>query len=61
MMFIVSQRRSMGNTPAHELFDRITIKRADENKPARSFTDYTVTINENGLSEKKVKLIRKIG
>ena len=51
----------MGKAPAHELFDRITIKRTDANKPARSFADYTVSINENGLSEKKVKLIRKIG
>lgn len=60
-LYIFEHDSKMGNTPAHELFDRVTVKRTDANKPARSFADYTVAINENGLSEKKVKLIRKVG
>ena len=60
-LYIFEHNSKMGNTPAHELFDRITIKRNDENKPARSFTDYQVVINENGLKEKNVNLVRKVG
>lgn len=60
-LYVFEHESIMGNAPAHELFDRITIERKDKNKPARSFTDYTVSIKEEGLPEKQVKLIRKVG
>jgi CRISPR-associated protein Csd2 len=60
-LYIFEHADKMGNAQAHDLFDRITIKRKDETKSARSFADYAVTINETGLNEKKVKLIRQVG
>ncbi len=36
----------LGNAPANKLFETITIKRKDENKPARAFEDYEVKISE---------------
>lgn len=38
----------LGNAPAHKLFDLIAVKRK-EDKPARAFTDYAVTIDRAGL------------
>jgi len=54
---------ALGNAPAHVLFDRVKIKRQiggeaqdidgrlDNYPPARKFTDYTITIDRNGLPE----------
>jgi len=39
----------LGNAPAHALFDRIKIARKDSTKPARAFSDYTVTVDKENL------------
>jgi CRISPR-associated protein Csd2 len=39
----------LGNAPAHSLFDRIKITRNDPSKPARAFSDYTVTLDKENL------------
>jgi len=45
----------LGNAPAHRLFERISITRAgsdsDSYSPARSFSDYTIAVDESGLPE----------
>jgi CRISPR-associated protein Csd2 len=41
----------LGNAPAHELFDRITIKRVDESRPARTYGDYSVVIDKGNLPD----------
>ena len=33
----------LGNAPAHKLFEVVDIKRKDESKPTRAFSDYEVT------------------
>lgn len=48
-LIVFKHASSLGNAPAHELFERIFIKRKDENKPARSFSDYHFEINETDL------------
>jgi CRISPR-associated protein Csd2 len=58
-LYVFEHSSKMGNTQAHELFDRITVKQKDTSKAARSFADYEVTINDTGLSG--VKLLRKVG
>ena len=58
-LYVFEHESSMGNAQVHELFDRIDVKLKDETKPPRSFSDYKVDVNENGLSG--VKLIRKAG
>ena len=40
---------ALGNAPAHKLFERVTLKRKDDNKPARSFADYALTIDKSTL------------
>ena len=43
---------ALGNAPAHELFQRVTVRRAAQSSgPARAFSDYTVSLDREGLSE----------
>lgn len=40
----------MGNAPAHALFDRVHVTRiGDDSAPARSFGDYAVSVDREGL------------
>lgn len=41
----------MGNAPAHQLFDLVKIEKKDNVKPARSFNDYTVTIDKSTIPQ----------
>lgn len=40
---------ALGNAQAAELFERVTVKRKDESKPARDYTDYEVKVDEEKL------------
>lgn len=58
-LIVFQHESSLGNAPAHKLFDRVTVKRSQgDGTPPRSFSDYTVEINETDLPE-GVKIIRK--
>jgi CRISPR-associated protein Csd2 len=47
---VVFQHESLlGNAPAHTLFDRLSIKRNDGSRPARAYSDYTITLNRENL------------
>ncbi|MBP2665598.1 MAG: CRISPR-associated protein, Csd2 family [Firmicutes bacterium] len=46
-LVIFEHESKLGNAPAHKLFELITVKRNDEFKPARAFSDYTIRINES--------------
>ncbi|QDU05671.1 hypothetical protein V6x_54120 [Gimesia chilikensis] len=52
---IVFQHKSpLGNAPAHKLFSRVKIKRFEstvESGPPRSFSDYKVTVDDDGLPQ----------
>ncbi len=39
----------LGNAPAHSLFERLEIVRKDPAKPARSYSDYEVSLNRESL------------
>ena len=39
----------LGNAPSHILFDRVKVKRIDEEMPARSYDDYRVDVDLNNL------------
>ena len=45
-LFVFKHSTALGNAPAHQLFDLINIKRNDESKPARAFSDYSVISKE---------------
>jgi CRISPR-associated protein Csd2 len=45
----------LGNFPAHKLFERVKVSRAnDPAKPSRSFEDYVVTIDKNPINGVRV-------
>ena len=50
-LYVFEHDNKLGNAPAHKLFDLIKIEVNDASKPIRAFTDYTVSINEDGLPE----------
>ena len=59
-LYVFEHSTALGNAPAFDLFDRITVERNIlSSGPARSFDDYVVNIDSNNLGE--VKLIRKLG
>jgi len=58
-LYVFRHDSSIGNAQAHSLFDRIIVTKKDD-APARQFSDYEISINENGLPD-AVKLIRKVG
>jgi len=59
-LIVFKHNSTLGNAPAHKLFDLIEVKRKSDSKgPARSFNDYEVTINEKNLLE-GVELIEKL-
>lgn len=39
----------LGNAPSHTLFERVKVKRFNEEMPARSYTDYQVDVDLNNL------------
>lgn len=41
----------LGNAPAHRLFERVTIRRKDEKRPARAYGDYEVKVDDTGLPQ----------
>ena len=43
-LYVFEHGSALGNAPAHKLFDRITVQRADDSKPPRDFSDYKVTV-----------------
>ena len=46
-LIIFKHESELGNAPAQTLFDLVTITRKDETKPARSFSDYEISISSN--------------
>lgn len=45
-LVIFKHKDALGNAAAHELFDLVSVKRKDEIKPPRAFSDYTVTVGK---------------
>lgn len=59
-LIVFEHNSKMGNAPAHDLFDRVSVKRATpENTPARKFSDYRIEVNEASMPE-GVKIIRMV-
>lgn len=49
-LYLFKHESKLGNAQAHSLFERIQVSRKpDTNGPARSFSDYEVSINEQDL------------
>ena len=51
-LVVFKHASELGNAPAYMLFDLVQIRRAsDPTRPARSFSDYGITVNKEGLPE----------
>ena len=51
-LYVFSHESSMGNAPAHRLFDLISVQRKDGVEAPRKFGDYAVSVNESGIPER---------
>lgn len=60
-LYVFEHESKLGNAPAHALFDRVTIRRAEgSDGPARRFADYAISVDAAALPD-GVKLHRKVG
>ena len=59
-LFVFSHDSPLGNAPAHELFDRVTVSRKLDVAAPRRFDQYEVAIDENNLPA-GVTLTRIVG
>lgn len=48
-LFVFKHASPLGDAPAHRLFERVSIKKVDDKKPARTFSDYEVNVDSGGL------------
>jgi len=48
-LIVFEHSSPLGNAPADKLFARVDVHRKDEGKPARSFKDYIIEVNDKGL------------
>jgi CRISPR-associated protein Csd2 len=48
-IFVFEHESSLGNAPAHELFDRLKIARMDSSRPARAYSDYKIVLDTESL------------
>lgn len=57
-LIIFEHSSTMGNAPAQQLFDAITVRKKDDNKPARDFNDYIITVDTTKIPD-SVTLIER--
>lgn len=48
-LIVFEHQSALGNAPAHRLFERVRVQRRDVSKPPRSYADYEVTVDTDGL------------
>ena len=48
-LVIFKHEDALGNVPSHMLFERVSVRRADDSKPARDYKDYTLVIDDKNL------------
>jgi CRISPR-associated protein Csd2 len=47
-LYVFKHESELGDAPAHALFDLIQVAQADPATPARSFSDFSVTVPNAG-------------
>ncbi len=58
-LIVFEHNSKMGDAPVHELFDTVSVTRRDENKPARAFSDYVISIDSARIPQ-SVQLVEKV-
>lgn len=46
-LIVFKHDSALGNAPSHQLFDLVSLRRKDESKPARSFSDYECVVRSS--------------
>lgn len=59
-LYVFSHSSGLGNAPAHQLFERIRVRRIEGVEAPRSFVDYVVEVDDRDLPE-GVTLTRLVG
>ncbi|VAW80916.1 CRISPR-associated protein, Csd2/Csh2 family [hydrothermal vent metagenome] len=59
-LYAFKHNGKLGNAPAHSLFDLITVNRKDGVTVPREFSDYDVSVNEDGLPQ-GVEILALVG
>jgi CRISPR-associated protein Csd2 len=58
-LVVFEHATALGSKPAHELFERVTWKRKnDESKPAREFTDYDILLDGKSICTKTFHIVK---
>jgi CRISPR-associated protein Csd2 len=50
-LIVFKHSTALGSAPAHQLFDVIKIEKKDSSKPARSFNDYSVSLDKSSIPQ----------
>lgn len=50
-LILFKHDKPLGSAPSHILFERVTITRKNESKPARDFSDYLVAVKKDDLPQ----------
>ncbi|MDA3874785.1 MAG: type I-C CRISPR-associated protein Cas7/Csd2, partial [Kiritimatiellae bacterium] len=58
-LIIFKHEGELGNAPAGKLFERVQVSNNNPSEPPRSFSDYTVTIDREGLPQ-GIEIIERI-
>jgi CRISPR-associated protein Csd2 len=48
-LYVFNHDNAFGNAPAHKLVDRVKVDRESEDEPPRGFSDYAVSVDDDGL------------
>ena len=48
-LIVFKHDSNLGNAPAHKLFELVKVEAKDPSRPARSFSDYEITVDESNL------------
>lgn len=55
-LMVFKHKDPLGNAPAHRLFDLVHIARTDRSKPARAFSDYTVSVGDAPAGVERIEM-----
>lgn len=50
-LIVFKHKDALGNAPAHKLFELVKVERNGDDKPARAFADYRVTVDRGSIPQ----------
>lgn len=56
-LIVFKHKDALGSAHAHKLFELVTIKRLDESKPPRQFSDYKVTVGKPPAGVEAIEMV----